>query len=89
MVLQVEQVFMQVSHEEYKRSLLGVYSFTGGDTVSAFAGNDKLKPLQLLQEEKEFVNAFSRLGSSSDVVNALKHHILRCENQTKIWRAYL
>ena len=47
-----------VRNKEYKRSLLGVYCFTGCDKVSA------LKALKLLQEEREFVDAFARLGSS-------------------------
>ena len=53
-----------VSNREYKRSFLGVYCFTGCGTVSAFAGKGKLRALKLLQEEREFVVAFSRLGSS-------------------------
>ncbi len=41
-----------VSKEEYKKSVLGVYCFTGCDTVSAFAGKGKLKAMKLLQQEK-------------------------------------
>ncbi|KAG1668544.1 hypothetical protein GQR58_017833 [Nymphon striatum] len=64
-----------VSNGEYKRSLLGVYCFTGCDTVSAFAGKGKLKALKLLQEEREFVAAFSRLGLSWDVDNNLVNEL--------------
>ncbi|KAG1692301.1 Transmembrane protein 164 [Nymphon striatum] len=64
-----------VSNGEYKRSLLGVYCFTGCDTVSAFAGKGKLKALKLLQEEREFVAVFSRLGLSWDVDNNLVNEL--------------
>ncbi|KAG1664859.1 hypothetical protein GQR58_019650 [Nymphon striatum] len=64
-----------VSNGEHKRSLLGVYCFTGCDTVSAFAGKGKLKALKLLQEEREFVAAFSRLGLSWDVDNNLVNEL--------------
>ncbi|KAG1650788.1 hypothetical protein GQR58_027743 [Nymphon striatum] len=77
-----------VSNGEYKRSLLGVYCFTGCDTVSAFAGKGKLKALKLLQEEREFVAAFSRLGLSWDVdnnlVNELQKFVCRLYGQSTV-----
>ena len=74
-----------VSNREYKRSLLGVYCFTGCDTVSAFAGKGKLRALKLLQEEREFVAAFSRLGSSwvvdDNLINDLQKFVCRLYGQ--------
>ena len=49
-----EEVFMQ--------ALVGLHSFTGCDTVSAFAGKGKVKPLLLMAKDRKYVDAFARLG---------------------------
>ncbi|KAG0727608.1 hypothetical protein GWK47_034280 [Chionoecetes opilio] len=43
-------------------SLLGLHSFTGCDTVSAFSGRGKLAALKLLMTHDHFRNVFAKLG---------------------------
>ena len=47
--------------------LLGFHCFTGCDTVSSFAGRGKLKPLQLLLKNSEYIDAFSSLGENIEL----------------------
>ena len=51
-------------------ALLGLHPWTGCDTISAFAGQGKLKSSILLREQ-EFIDAFATLGSSWNVANEL------------------
>jgi len=43
-------------------SLLGLHSFTGCDTVSAFSGRGKLAALKLLMSNDHFQDVFTKLG---------------------------
>ena len=53
-------------------ALLGLHPWTGCDTISAFAGQGKLKSLTILLREQAFIDAFATLGSSSwNVANEL------------------
>ena len=51
--------------------LLGLHPWTGCDTISAFAGQGKLKALKILLREQKFIDAFATLGSSWNVANDL------------------
>ena len=53
--------------EIFMKALLGFHGFTGCDSVSAFGGRGKVKPLQLLGACDEYVEAFSSLGTSLTV----------------------
>jgi len=44
-------------------SLLGLHSFTGCDSVSAFAGKGKAKALNIMMQSDEFVTLFSNFGN--------------------------
>ena len=52
-------------------SLIGLHSFTGCDTVSAFAGRGKLGALKLLKKDTVYQETFSQLGQSWDVSTEL------------------
>ena len=48
-------------------ALLGVYAFTGCDSVSSFAGKGKLPALKQMKKDKRFIELFHRLGQDLDV----------------------
>ena len=48
--------------QEVSKALLGLHAFTGCDSVSAFAGIGKAKPLRLLRSKNEFQVMFQNLG---------------------------
>ena len=50
-------------------ALLGLHQWTGCDTISAFAGQGKLKALKIILREQKFIDAFATLGSSWNVAN--------------------
>ena len=48
--------------EDVCKALLGFHAFTGCDTVSAFAGIGKVRPLKQLRAKKEFQDMLQKLG---------------------------
>ena len=48
-------------------ALLGIYAFTGCDSVSSFAGKGKLPALKLMRKDKRFIELFHRLGQDLTV----------------------
>jgi hypothetical protein len=52
-------------------ALPGFHSFTGCDTVSAFAGRGKKVVLKLIQKHSRYANAFSLLGEDWNVPSAV------------------
>ena len=51
------------------KALLGFHCFTGCDTISAFAGQGKLKPLNLLFHNEEYIDVFCSLGEVQTLTN--------------------
>ena len=49
--------------EQACRALLGLHAFTGCDTVSAFSGKGKSKPLKLMLKENSYISLFSSFGN--------------------------
>lgn len=45
------------------KALPGFHAFTGCDTVSAFAGRGKVKPLKLLQKNEHLCETFQKVGT--------------------------
>ena len=45
-------------------ALMGLHSFTGCDTSSAFRGIGKVKPIKVLEKKLTFEDCFGRLGES-------------------------
>ena len=50
-------------------ALLGLHSWTGCDTVSALAGQGKLKALKLVSQNEKYRTAFSKLGAKWELSN--------------------
>ena len=48
--------------DQFLDALVGFHCFTGCDTISAFSGRGKLKPLSLMCKSEDYVEAFSALG---------------------------
>ena len=61
--------------EPPKESLLSAFvrfhSFTGCDTLSAFAGRGKIKPLMLMMKSKDYIEMFESFGSGIEIDDSL------------------
>ena len=57
--------------EDVCKALLGLHAFTGCDSVSAFAGIGKVRPLKLLRGKKEFQVMFQNLGEQWSVTEEM------------------
>ena len=55
----------------HQSALHSLHAFTGCDTVSAFKGRGKLKPLKILQQTPRFVDTLARLGEKWVVDDSL------------------
>lgn len=53
------------------KALLGFHCFTGCDTISAFAGRGKLKPLSLLVGNEDYIDVFCSLGEELSLTNEM------------------
>ena len=62
---------VDASIHDHCNAILGVYCFTGCDTISAMVGKGKLKALKILSEKKLFVDAFNKLGQCWELDNEL------------------
>ena len=49
--------------EQACRASLGLHSFTGCDTVSAFSGKGKAKLVKLMLKENSYINLFNSFGN--------------------------
>ena len=49
------------------KSLLSFHAFTGCDTVSAFRGTRKLKPLKVMPENQKYIKQFAQIGDDPDI----------------------
>ena len=61
------QLFEGISQQNFLKALIGVHALTGCDTVSAFCGKGKWRAVQLLQKNKEYVDAMMRIGEAWDL----------------------
>lgn len=78
-VIQVSQIVSALG-EQLVTALIGYYCWSGCDTVSAFAGQGKLKGFKLLcKKEQRFIEAFSKLGRdwvlSNDVDDTIEEFV--------------
>ena len=62
---------LDISIKDYCNAILGVYCFTGCNTISAMVGKGKLKALKVLSEKKLFVDGFNKLGQSWELDDEL------------------
>ena len=59
-------------------ALVGYHCFTGCDSISAFSGRGKIKPLILMGKHKTYVETFSTLGkldSTDECINAIEKFV--------------
>jgi hypothetical protein len=49
------------------KALLGLHGFTGCDTISAFSGKGKVKPLQLMLKNDVYCDLFASLGTEPEL----------------------
>ncbi|CAG9821970.1 unnamed protein product [Phaedon cochleariae] len=78
-VIQVSQIVAALG-EQLVTALIGYYCWSGCDTVSAFAGQGKVKGFKLLcKKEQKCIEAFSKLGRdwvlSDDVDNIIEEFV--------------
>ena len=52
---------------DYSAALLSLHTLTGCDTVSAFTGRGKKKPLKPLQNHPQFIETLAKLGEKWDM----------------------
>ena len=48
-------------------ALVGLYAYTGCDTVSAFSGQGKIKAMKLMASAKVYADLFSEFGRTWDI----------------------
>ena len=53
--------------EMLSKSLLSLHAFSGCDTVSAFCGKGKVKPLKIMAKNPTYIEQFAAIGNSSAI----------------------
>ena len=53
--------------ERLSKPLISFHSFTGCDTVSAFCGKGKVKPLKVLLTNQKYIEEFAEIGYDPDI----------------------
>ena len=56
--------------EQACQALLGLPTFTGCDTVSAFSGKGKTKSVKLMLKENSYINLFNSFGNETSLSEA-------------------
>ena len=51
----------------FLKALIGVYTITGCDTISAFSGKGKWKAVQLFQRSEKYVRTMASIGEEWEV----------------------
>ena len=68
-----ESLAMRFDVEDIEQAclaLLGLHAFTGCDTVSAFSGKGKAKPVKLMLKENSYINLFNSFGNELSLSEA-------------------
>lgn len=70
--LACEEYFSRINNADYSKQMFlqalpGFHCFTGCDSTSAFSGRGKIKPLKILIQKQEYIEAFGELGKSWNV----------------------
>ena len=63
------------SRKEFLDAFLGLHAFTGCDTVSAFAGNGKIRSIKLMAKTQEHVKVFGELGKTFQLSEELMNNL--------------
>ena len=67
----------QSPKETLLKALIGSHCFTGCDTVSAFAGRGKVKPLMLMMKRQEYVDMFASFGTETNIDDFLMGMLIK------------
>ena len=59
------------------KALLGLHGFTGCDTISAFSGKGKVKPLQLMLKNVPYINLFASIGEEAELSEDLLEDLVK------------
>ena len=72
----VKQLNPGIREQDFIQAIIGYHALTGCDTVSAFSGKGKWKPLQLIMKNNNYVKAMMTIGDtwqvSDDTFNAVE-----------------
>ena len=68
---------MNLQKKSLLSALVGFHSFTGCNTVSAFAGRGKIKPVMLMMKCKDYVEMFASFGSGTEMDDLLINWLKR------------
>ena len=71
----IEKLNQDVSPRDFLKSLIGIHSFSGCDTISALAGKGKMKAVNLLMRSQDFTSIFSALGEDWGTAEELVDNI--------------
>ena len=87
----VKQLAPGIHKQDFLRSLIGLHALTGCNTVSAFAGNGKLKALKLFLKNKSYVTAMMELGESWQLSDEMLSHlcVISMETNTKMLTSFI
>ncbi|XP_066920827.1 uncharacterized protein [Clytia hemisphaerica] len=67
-----ETYFTRIEDSKFNKEMVlqalpGFHCFTGCDSISAFSGRGKIKPLKVMIQKSEYVKAFAELGTTWDI----------------------
>ena len=67
-----ETYFTRIDDSKFNKEMLlqalpGFHCFTGCDSISAFSGRGKIKPLKVMIQKSEYIKAFAELGTTWDI----------------------
>lgn len=66
-IISTQILTADINIHKFFSALLGLYAYTGCDTVSAFAGKGKLKAMKLLVAETEYIDLLCKVGKSMEL----------------------
>ena len=78
----------EISKDIVMKSLKGFHSFTGCDTISAFVGRGKVKPIKLMLKDIKYIKMFSRLGANTNISTEILHSLTEFVCHMYGWKRY-
>ena len=78
----------EISKDIVMKSLIGFHSFTGCDTISAFAGPGKVKPIKLMLKDEKYIKMFSRLGENTNISTEILDSLIEFVCHMYGWKVY-
>ena len=78
----------EISKDIAMESLIGFHSFTRCDTISAFAGRGKVKPIKLMLKDGKYIKMFCRLGENTNISTGILHSLTEFVCHMYGWKGY-